>query len=84
MCSAKGYTRRGNKEMLIWFKCDKGWIGVKQEQRRRILEILNSISYESKVERIEDIPDPSLDRVKAFADNWWIPYEIKEDCRGMK
>lgn len=62
--------------MDCWFKCDKGWFGIKLEHRRRVLELLNNIAFESKVERIEDIPDPSLDRVKEFADNWWIPYEV--------
>jgi len=59
-----------------WFKCDKGWFGVKLEHRRRILELLNNISYESEIERIEDRPLPSLDKVKEFADNWFIAYEI--------
>ena len=60
--------------MDYWFKCDKGWIGVNPEHRRVILELLNNISFESKVERIEDKPLPSLDRVKEFADNLQIPY----------
>lgn len=64
--------------MLTWFECDKGWFGVKPQHRRMILELFNNISYESKIERIEDIPPAPLSRVIAWAEDKGIPYEIRE------